>query len=93
MTNRQEKEDEGERDGEEMELGEEEEMEGGEEGEGDSGEGEGEEDEKYHGGEGEGKEEEEGSRVQEHRSKVSVRELKGLDMEAVLASRLRRRRV
>ena len=80
MTNRQEKEDEGERDGEEMELGEEEEMEGGEEGEGDS-------------GEGEGKEEEEGSRVQEHRSKVSVRELKGLDMEAVLASRLRRRRV
>jgi hypothetical protein len=83
MTNRQEKEDEGERDGEEMELGEEEEMEGGEEGEGDSGEGEGEEDEKNH----------EGSRVQEHRSKVSVRELKGLDMEAVLASRLRRRRV
>ena len=87
MTNRQEKEDEAERDGEEMELGEEE-MEGGEEEEG-----EGEEDEKDDGGEGEGKEEEEGPRVQDHRSKVSVRELKGLDMEAVLASRLRRRRV
>ena len=78
MTNRQEKEDEAERDGEEMELGEEEEMEGGEEEE-DSGEGEGEEEEK-------------GPRVQDHGSKVSVRELKGLDMEAVVASRLRRRR-
>ena len=86
MTNRQEKEDEAGRDGEEMELGEEE-MEGGEEEEG-----EGEEDEKDDGGEGEGKEEEEGPRVQDHRSKVSVRELKGLDMEAVVASRLRRRR-
>jgi hypothetical protein len=88
MTNRQEKEDEDERNGEKMELGEEEEMEGGEEEEG-----EGEEDEKDDGGEGEGEEEEEGPRVQDHRSKVSVRELKGLDMEAVLASRLRRRRV